>query len=271
MKGTKYMRIFEILDNENSLSIGVLLYYEKEKTFVIELQDYLDEWNAPLLFSGIVKKGNYTIPRAISFLWVKERIIPSGRQNINSILNTHKLKEYDEMKFLELSGGRCSQDEMYIKKLDEVPDFVQKRLLHNLIDLVPLRDNNLLCFFVDGSVRKIDLSSILDEPGIDKVMRNAKLYESGKVGTGGYYATFNDSIDIPSWLLYKSGKRIPLEYEDFITFVRKNIYDTADCCYELECTRQNLSYMVKQNQLSPIKEDVKGNLYLKSEVIKNRW
>jgi len=43
-------------------------------------------------------------PRDLSFLWVKERIIPSGRQNISAILKNHKMDAYDEMKFLELSS-----------------------------------------------------------------------------------------------------------------------------------------------------------------------
>ena len=34
MKGTKFMKIFEILDKENEISIGVLLYYEKEGLFI---------------------------------------------------------------------------------------------------------------------------------------------------------------------------------------------------------------------------------------------
>ena len=39
----------------------------------------------------------------------------------------------------------------------------------------------------------------------------------------------------------------------------------------LECSRQNMAYMVKQEQLTPLKEDVKGNLYLKKDVLKLRW
>ena len=61
MKGIKSMKIYEILDEENRISIGVLLYYEKEKTFVIELKDDLDEWTAPLLLASYVKKKTYML------------------------------------------------------------------------------------------------------------------------------------------------------------------------------------------------------------------
>ena len=121
------MKIFEIIDEENKLLAGILLYYEKEGTCIIELPEYLDEWTAPLLFASYVKKKIYTIPRDISFLWVKERVIPSGRQNIKSILAQHHMESYDEMKFLEISAGRCSQDSLYIRKIDDLPEFVKKK------------------------------------------------------------------------------------------------------------------------------------------------
>ncbi|MCR4903771.1 MAG: hypothetical protein K6A23_12995 [Butyrivibrio sp.] len=271
MKGSYFMKIFEIFDEEINLLIGTLLYYEKSKTFIIELKENLDEWTAPLLFTSFVKKEIYTIPRDISFLWVKERIIPSGRQNINSILSNHNLKTYDEMKFLELSEGRCSQDNMFIKRIDSLPKYIKKRNLQNLTDCIVLENNTLLCFFNDNTVRKIELAKLSPIEGIDKVTKNKKLFESCKLGTDGYYVTFNDSIDIPAHILHKSGVLIPLSHDDFISFVQKNVLDTSEVCIEIECTRQNLSYMVKQGQLKPVKENVRGNLYLKNDVVGNEW
>ncbi|WP_035793702.1 hypothetical protein [Butyrivibrio sp. AE3006] len=277
------MKIYEIVDEGNNISIGVLLFYEKERTFIIELQEGLDEWTAPLLLTSYVKKGIHTIPRDISLLWVKERIIPSGRQNIGSILNTHRLKEYDEMRFLELSNGRCSQDSLYIKKLDELPTYVINRQNRNLSDCTPIRDSSLLCFFADNTVRKTNLGNLFEtkdkvidiypsiKSEIDKILRYPDLFSSCKVGTGGYFVSFNDSIDIPSSLLYDTGELIPLTPDDFFSFAKKNLLDTTQCCDILECSRQNISYMVQQGQLSPIKENVKGNLYSYGEVLKNKW
>jgi len=91
------------------------------------------------------------------------------------------------------------------------------------------------------------------------------------VGTGGYFITFNDSIDISASVIYDAGATIPLTRDDFIIFAKKNLLDTSECCEMLECSRQNVSYMVSQQMLSPVKNDVKGNLYLKGEVLANRW
>lgn len=101
------MKTYEITDSERREAIGMLLYYEREKTFIAELKDYLDEWTAPLLFAGLVKKNIYTVPRDLTLAWVRERLIPPGRQNIDAILSRHHLREYYEMNMLELSEGKC--------------------------------------------------------------------------------------------------------------------------------------------------------------------
>lgn len=265
------MKIYEILDDENTISIGVLLYYEKQRAFIIELQENLDEWSAPLLMTSFVKKGIYTIPREISFLWVQERVIPSGRQNINDILKRYKLKTYDEMKLLELSDGRCSQDNLYIRRIEELPEYVIARKNKTVVECLVTEENTLLCFFADDTMRKIDLSEHIQVDGVEKILANKELFQSAKVGVGGYSVVFNDSIDIPAAVLYEAGVKIQLKLSDFRAFVQKNVYDTTDSCNMLDCSRQNISYLVKQKQLTPIKEEVKGNLYLKGELINNQW
>lgn len=264
------MKIFQIIDEENALLVGVLLYYEKARTCIIELPEYLDEWTAPLLFTSYVKKKIYTIPRDISFLWVKERVIPSGRQNIKAILEHHHMQVYDEMKFLEISEGRCSQDSLYIRKAEHLPDFVVKRQQKNIVECVMCENHTLLCFFADEILKKIELKKI-DIEDLNKVINNERLYQSGKVGTSGYFITFNDSIDVQASVLYKAGETIPLKLSDFKMFVQKNVLDTTESCNLLECSRQNISYIVNQQRLVPVKEEVRGNLYLKGDVLRTMW
>lgn len=264
------MRIYEILDQELGMSIGVLLYYERKKEFIIELSENLDEWTAPLLFTRLVKNKTFTVPRNLSKMWVKERIIPIGRHNISEILKNHKLESYDEMRFLEISKGRCSQDSMYIKRISDIPEYVTARR-NNIVDCTPCEQNSVICFFEDNTVKKVDLNKIPHVEGVQKILNNISLYNSCKVGTGGYSITFNDTIDIPAYTLYAVGETIPLSMNDFISFARNNLMDTSECCSMLECSRQNVSYMVKHEQLDMVKEDVKGNLYLRGNVTKTSW
>lgn len=265
------MKLFEILDEELGISIGVLLYYEKKKVFMIELNEHLDEWNAPLLFTSYVKQGIFTIPRDISYLWVRERVIPSGRQNIDAILKNHRLKSYDEMKFLELSGGRCSQDAMYIRPLDELPFFAMERSRKNLKECAILDDFNVLCFFADGRTRKIDLNELSGVKGVDKVLKNKALFATCSIGQGGYFMTFDDAVDIARDELYDAGVEVPLSLENLTAIIKNIVIDTSACCDLLECSRQNLSYLIRKGELSPVKENVKGNLFFKADVQKNQW
>ena len=57
------MKAYEIRDYESEENVGVLLYYEQEKNFIIELKDALDEWTAPLLFSGFKIRDIYYTER----------------------------------------------------------------------------------------------------------------------------------------------------------------------------------------------------------------
>ena len=283
MRGIKYMKAYEIRDYESEENVGVLLYYEQGKDIIIELKDALDEWKAPLLFSGFVKSEIYTIPRDISLAWVRERVIPSGRQNINSILNQHRLKEYDEMKLLELSEGKCSQDSLYIRKIDKLPAYVSERMSRNLVDVTLLSDNTLLCFFKDDSVKRVNLNILenvmlkakiekrVKKGDIEKIIKNEKLYNSAKIGANGYFLTFNNSIDIPASLLYDVGKKIDIKFSEVLEFVKKNIVDTTESCDILGCSRQNISYIVKRKAIPVLKHGVNGNLYLKGDVEKNLW
>ncbi len=267
----RHMKIYEIINEEDSCTVGFLLYYEKEKNYITELVGDLDEWNAPLLFSNLVKQGIYTVPRDLSLLWVKERIIPPTRQNISAILANHKLNEYDEIKFLEISEGRCSQDSLRIKKMKEIPDLVRKRQEKNLACVFPTGENRLLCFFADDTVKRVDLNKLMSEDGVEKVIKNRELFLSATLGSGGCYVTFNDSIDVPARCLYSYGEDLGVKRADFLDFLRWNVLDTKDVCNLLSCSRQNVSYLTKQKDLSPVKENVMGNLYLKEDVLRTGW
>lgn len=124
---------------------------------------------------------------------------------------------YDEMKMLEISSGRCSQDHLYIKELDCLPEFVKKRKQHNLIDCVLSEKNTVVCIFKDGTVKKIALDQLTEVDGVDKVMKNTALFESGEVGTDGYCLTFNHSIDVPAKKLYEIEEALPIKKTDFVT------------------------------------------------------
>ena len=265
------MKSYGIYDEELSQSkpIGYLFYYEKAREFVIELSSVIDEWQAPLLFQGLVSRGTYTIPKEVALMWVQEKIIPSGRQNIGEILKRHKLKEYSEIALLSLSNGRCSQDACYIKEMNEkdVPKDIKDRWLNNVLECFPTESGDIVCMFRNNSTRLVKLDKLLDKyKEVSYVVRNRELLESVQVGVGGYSISFNDSIEIAAFDLNRVGELLPLKAGDFYGFVQKNVVDTTNACLMIECTRQNLSYLVREKKLSPIIQGTKENLYTKGEI-----
>lgn len=270
------MKNFAIYDEqlERKDPIGYLFYYEKSESFIIELCSSLNEWEVPLLFQGLVKKGIYTIPKDISFMWVQERIIPSGRQNIGEILKNHKLKEYSEIALLTLSKGRSAQDDCYLKVIseEEVPEAIKKRSFGNVVECFTTENSGVVCLFGDNTARIVFLEKLMDKyKDVGHILRRRELFESVQVGVGGYSIIFNEAIEIAASDLRKVGELLPLSTNDFFRFVQKNVVDTTTACMMIECSRQNLSYLVKENKLNPILHGTKENLYTKGELtrIKN--
>lgn len=267
------MKSYVIFDDglDRMSAIGYLFYYEKSESFIIELCEDLEEWDAPLLFQKLVRENIYTVSRDISSMWVKERVIPSGRQNIGSILKNHRMKEYNEMILLGLSKGRCSQDECYIREIEtaDIPENIKDRMKKNLWECFPTEDHQLICMFKDDQVKKVDLTMLAEKyRDISYVIKNKKLLDSVQVGVGGYSVIFNDSIEIQTSDLRRVGLQIPLTSKDFYNFVCRNVIDTTKTCDILQCTRQNLSYLVKEEKMKPIIYGTKENLYLKGEIEK---
>lgn len=265
------MKSYAIYDEElnRKSAIGYLVYYEKAQEFMIELCRDLDEWEVPLLFQKLVSEGVYTVPKDISLLWVKERVIPSGRQNIGAILKNHKLREYSEMALLKLSRGRCSQDGCYIEEVseEEIPIEIKNRTNQNVTDCFPTEDRQIICMFRDDTVRKIDLEKLTNQyKDILYVLKNKELRDSVKVGVGGYSIVFNDSIEVSTFDLRKAGVLLPMTAGDFYGYVRRNVVDTTKACDMLECSRQNLSYLVKEGKLAPLICGAKENLYARCDI-----
>ncbi len=265
------MKNYAIYDKslDRKTPIGYLFYFEDSRSYVVELCEDLDQWEAPLLFQRSVCEREYTIEEDVVSMWIRERVIPPSRQNIGAILRNHKMKEYNEMALLALSGGRCSQDDCYIREVsfEDIPATIQGRQRETLAECLPTEDGALLCLFRDGVVCKVEPDKLVNvHPDASRVARYKLLLDSVKVGAGGYAAVFDETIRISYKILRREGVWIPLSAKDFYAFVSRNILDTTGVCDILQCSRQNLAYLVKENKIRPIIQGTKENMYLKGEV-----
>lgn len=171
------MKVFAIWDDdwENKTPIGYLFCYEKENAFMIELNSELDEECTAAFFFFCEKI--FIRFQEISALWVRERVIPSGRQNIGSILKNHKMTEYNEMKLLALSKGKCSQDSCYLKEItyNGVPQEIRARSLDNVTECFVSGEHDIICLFQNDMVRRVDLRKLaVENEKIASILRNKK-------------------------------------------------------------------------------------------------
>lgn len=51
--------------------------------------------------------------------WIYDRVTPSGRHNIDDILESLGLEEYDELNIFLAYNGRFTQDSFHIQRIDD--------------------------------------------------------------------------------------------------------------------------------------------------------
>lgn len=246
------MKISVIKDEYNN-SLGYLLYCEYDSSFIVELPENADEWKTPLLLSSYVKRKRFTVYPEDALMWVKERIVPSSRQNIASILKDSNLKEYDEYKLLMMNDGRCSQDNYYLASCNSIPSFILERQKLLIKDFLILENRDILFFFNNNE------SKIYKTSG----------YESISISAGGYGLLIDENRFIDNMHIYNNSTILNIKYADFISFVRNNVLDAAEAAGLVKCTRQNIKDLKDKGKLKSVKENSKYSLFLKSDVIKN--
>lgn len=268
------MKLFAIKsDSTGDKVLGYLLYYEKPEQFYIELPDDTDEWETPLLLSSFIKRGQRTVNSYWSRAWVQQRIVPPDRQNIGAILKENGLEKYDEFALLILAEGRCAQDDCYIEPMEEteLPQRILDRFSIRVEEAVPLDDGQMLVFFRNGEARKCNIKKLCSERRFTPILQSTKLFPAVQIQTDGYGITWGEDLDIDAERLYREGTDVPLSIRDFQSYASHCVTDTAGACKLLQCSRQNISDLVKRGKLHPLHASAAGALFLLSELRQRLW
>lgn len=270
------MRVFAIRSesDKSNKDLAYLLYYEKEKRFYIELPEDADSWETPLLLSSFLKRGEKTVNSYWSLVWVRQRIVPSDRQNLGQVLKENGLEEYDEFELLIAGRGCCAQDDYFLDEISEgqLLKTFSSRYEKRIEDVVPLKKGYLLVFFRDGKLKKVDVKKCsAKDLHLDAILRQDNLFDSVMIQPGGYGVYWNERVLIADYVLYSLGEDIPLSLDDFRSFVSNRVVSTAEAIELLSCTRQNMNDLIKRGKLTPVKKEQKNTLFLKSEILQRNW
>ncbi len=262
--------VFEIRDaSMRDEVLGILFYYEREKRFFIELMSAYDEWEAPFLFESFVKRKEYSISGEWSLKWVRERIIPSDRQNISMILKNAGLEYYDEYRLLVLSEGRCAQDELYIKRIsdDLIPEEIKTRLSMMVRDVIPLSENRVLVFFKDDTAGRMDIGLHYgDNNRFINVLSTDEVFNSVRVSPGGHGIEWDEDRFIGFDRLRKDASPSDEKYDDYLRFAGIRLADTSKVCEITGYSRQYISRLVSEDRIEPIYSGEQTRMFLKTDI-----
>ena len=111
------MRSFVLRDKKhNGVKVGTLTYDTEDKTFGMTVERGIPVEDLPLSLEILVHRGEYEIGHEGSLRWVRSRITPPNRQNIQEILRTLNLSEYDEFGILEYTKAVSYNDDLYMEE-----------------------------------------------------------------------------------------------------------------------------------------------------------
>jgi hypothetical protein len=108
------LRTFELHDGALNKQVGVFRYDTDTKKFSMTIFADIPLRDLPLSLDLFATNGKYELDDKDVLSWIRGRIVPSGRHNINAILKELGLHEYDEFGILMYTMARCDKDELYL-------------------------------------------------------------------------------------------------------------------------------------------------------------
>lgn len=260
------MKCYAIKDDSipSVLTVGYLFYYEQSRRFYIEIPREIDEWQAPFIMAGLVRRGIRSADHRVAGKWVASRIVPPDRQNLGMILKANRLKEYDAHRLLVLADGRCAQDECFIEPIDPetLPDEILARSLKKVREITALSGFRLLVLFRGGMVRMIPMKKLLSgERRYARILADEDLFAGARISPGGNGIEWDEERFVPAGRLALAGRKQDMTAEDMLLFSEDRLVDAAGVARILGCSRQYVSQLIGSGRLSPVAVNGTGRKY----------
>lgn len=243
------MKIYEIKDKK--YSYAYLFTNDNYTDYYIEINELVDE--QVLFFSMFLSKNKLSINHDWAVRWVEERVIPSSRQNIYSILKDANMSSYNELLLFIKAHGKSSMDNTELKQIKEVdlPENIKNRRSNMIIDYI--FDNNLLfAFFRDNSCKLYKINN--NELNIIDTEPHLSIF--------GNEIIFNSKVRYDYDYLLNNGEDIPLKYSTIMKFVNNSLVSNSEASNILNSSRQYLSKLVHDNRINN-----ENGMYLKNQLL----
>lgn len=269
------LKLFALRDESNGdqRDLAILEYYEQSRSFYFELPPDADPWGLPFILHEFAKRGQHTVDAAWTARWVEARIVPPERQNLGEILRVNGLKEYDELRLLELTEGRCSQDWCYLVPMrdDCTPDWYRKRVERRARDVYGLSHFRLAVVQRDGTAIICDVSELVRTAReFARISSDEQAFMRVSMQPGGHGARWGEGLQLSIEYLCGIGTLASFDGDDIALLASQAVCDTSEVAQLLDCTRQNVSDLVRRGKLVPLRSTTRGMLFLRADVLARR-
>ena len=114
---------FQIVDSSKRKAVPCAILICGSKDDVrIEIDESATVDDVPAFFIPFLEKGERLICGDLALRWLRERIVPPGRQNLGEVLRAAGLNEYDEVELLRAGKGKSSHDSFLVHEIDPSED-----------------------------------------------------------------------------------------------------------------------------------------------------
>lgn len=112
------VRKYSIHEPDSNEPIGFLYYNEETKEYKVECCFDAPKYSGPAELILMRQMNMQYLSKELSLGFVRERVVPSGRQNIDEILHDLEIPYYDEIFFIDKLRGRCVMDNCLIDRIE---------------------------------------------------------------------------------------------------------------------------------------------------------
>lgn len=261
------MKLCKITDETRHISVGLLYFYEKSDTYIIELSPDLSLEDAPIFFDSFLRRKKFTVGPAESRRFVESRIVPRDRQNLRSILENAGMREYEPFRLLLLAEGRCSQDDCVIRPISSEPDWMAGRKKQWLVEADALPDRRYYFSFRDGTEGIAALEPLVrNDRTLAVILQKYDELSAAKLIGGGRTVDFGSGRILMSNAVYDNGLLELPRPGDREAILQGSLVDVPDLCSELGVSRQYINRRIQEEGIQPFRKCGGNNLYLRKDV-----
>ncbi len=102
--------------NYKDTKLGILTV-NKEREILLKLEDNIEPLEVPFELLKAYNQGQRVFHTQDVMRWIKERVVPSSRQNIDGILKQVGIDKYDELSIFLYAKGRFNFDGYYLESI----------------------------------------------------------------------------------------------------------------------------------------------------------